>query len=61
MHSLPLFLALVTPAQGELLTQIELLINAEIPKMDYPDFEPTARPEGFRDVGTFFRSPSPVG
>ncbi len=42
--------SLVTPAQGELLTQIELLINAEIPKMDYPDFKPTDRPEGFRDV-----------
>jgi len=40
----------VTQAQGELLTQIETLINTEIPKMDYPDFTPTERPEGFRDV-----------
>jgi len=31
--------SLVTPEQGELLTQIELLINAEIPKLDYPDFK----------------------
>src|SRR5690606_2886844 len=30
----------VTPDQGPLLTQIELLINAEIPKLDYPDFQP---------------------
>ncbi len=39
----------VTPAQGRLLTHIEQLIDAEIPKMEYPDFEPTERPEGFRD------------
>lgn len=32
--------ALVTPEQGPLLTEIELLINAEIPKLDYPDFVP---------------------
>jgi ATP-dependent RNA helicase DeaD len=31
--------ALVTPDQGELLTQIENLINTEIPKLDYPDFK----------------------
>lgn len=35
----------VTPEQGDLLTQIELLINAEIPKLDYPDFEPGPVPE----------------
>ncbi len=39
----------VTPAQGKLLTHIEQLIDAEIPKMEYPDFEPTERPAGFRD------------
>jgi ATP-dependent RNA helicase DeaD len=39
--------SLVTPEQGELLTQIELLINAEIPKMDYPDFVPGPVP---RDI-----------
>jgi ATP-dependent RNA helicase RhlE len=32
--------SLVTPEQGGLLTEIELLINAEIPKLDYPDFKP---------------------
>jgi len=32
--------SLVTPEQGDLLTQIEHLINAEIPKLDYPDFKP---------------------
>lgn len=42
--------SLVTPAQGNLLTQIELLINAEIPKLDYPDFEPRERPSDWRDT-----------
>ncbi len=35
----------VTPDQGYLLTQIELLINAEIPKLEYPDFTPGPLPE----------------
>jgi ATP-dependent RNA helicase DeaD len=35
----------VTPEEGKLLTQIELLINAEIPKLDYPDFKPGPVPE----------------
>jgi len=39
----------VTPEQGEMLTEIEMLINAEIPRMDYPDFKPSERPPGFRD------------
>jgi ATP-dependent RNA helicase DeaD len=39
----------VTPEQGELLTSIEMLINAEIPRMDYGDFKPTERPQHFRD------------
>ncbi|MBX3385678.1 MAG: DEAD/DEAH box helicase [Phycisphaeraceae bacterium] len=38
--------SLVTPEQGGLLTQIELLINAEIPKLDYPDFKPGPVPKG---------------
>lgn len=37
--------SLVTPEQGSLLTQIELLINAEIPKLDYPDFKPGPVPQ----------------
>lgn len=37
--------ALVTPDQGELLTQIEHLINTEIPKLDYPDFKPGPVPK----------------
>jgi len=41
--------AFVTPRQGKLLSQIEDLINAQIPKMDYPDFEASPRPEGFRE------------
>jgi ATP-dependent RNA helicase DeaD len=38
----------VTPDQGYLLTQIEALINAEIPKLEYPDFEPGPLPEHIR-------------
>jgi ATP-dependent RNA helicase DeaD len=34
-----------TPEEGALLTQIELLINAEIPKLHYPDFTPGPIPE----------------
>lgn len=41
--------SLVTPEQGELLTNIELLINQEVPKLDYPDFKPSdTPPEGYR-------------
>jgi ATP-dependent RNA helicase DeaD len=43
--------SLVTPEQGGLLTDIERLINAEIPKLDYPDFTPTSRPGDWRDTG----------
>lgn len=39
----------VTPEQGELLTNIELLINAEIPRKHYPDFTPSERPSHYRD------------
>ncbi|MBI1189416.1 MAG: DEAD/DEAH box helicase [Tepidisphaera sp.] len=38
----------VTPEQGELLTNVENLINAEVPKLDYPDFKPSDAPEGWR-------------
>ena len=41
--------SLVTPEQGKLLTEIENLINAEIPIKEYPDFEMTERPEGWKD------------
>ena len=41
--------SLVTPAQGGLLTEIELLINAEIPKLDYPDFEARDKPADWKD------------
>jgi ATP-dependent RNA helicase DeaD len=34
----------VTPEQGELLTQIEMLINTEVPRLDYPDFKGTETP-----------------
>lgn len=42
----------VTPAQGKLLTQIENLVNTEIKRLDYPDFEPRPRPEDWRDEPT---------
>ncbi len=38
-----------TPAEGKLLRQIENLINAEVPHLAYPDFEPTPRPDGWKD------------
>ncbi len=39
----------VTPEQGELLTNIELLINAEVPKLEYPDFKASdTAPAGYR-------------
>jgi ATP-dependent RNA helicase DeaD len=38
--------SLVTPDQGDLLTNVENLINAEIPKLDYPDFTPSEPPPG---------------
>jgi len=41
--------ALVTPEQGELLTSIELLINKEIPKKEYPDFKASDPPPGWRN------------
>lgn len=44
--------SLVTPKQGPLLTDIEVLVNTEIPKMDYPDFEPRPRPEDWKDEPT---------
>jgi len=44
--------SLVTPAQGGLLTQIELLVNAEIPAVMYEDFEPSERPEDWKDEPT---------
>ena len=40
--------SLVTPEQGALLTDIELLINAEIPERKYPDFEPREQPDDWR-------------
>jgi ATP-dependent RNA helicase DeaD len=42
--------SLVTPEQGDLLTSIEMLVNAEIPKLEYPDFVASPRPEGWRDA-----------
>lgn len=35
---------LVTPEQGQLLTQIETLTNVEIPLKEYPDFKPGPEP-----------------
>ncbi|MEM7629197.1 MAG: DEAD/DEAH box helicase [Planctomycetota bacterium] len=41
--------SLVTPAQGKMLTEIEHLINAEIPAKEYPEFEPSPRPDNYRE------------
>ena len=40
--------SLVTPEQGSLLTEIELLINAEIPERKYDDFESRPQPDNWR-------------
>lgn len=39
----------VTPDEGKLLTQIEILANTEIPEKDYPDFEPGEPPAKVRE------------
>jgi superfamily II DNA/RNA helicase len=44
--------SLVTPKQGPLLTDIEMLVNTEIPRMDYPDFEQRPRPDDWKDEPT---------
>ena len=44
--------SLVTPAQGSLLTEIELLVNAEIPAKNYDNFERTERPDDWKDEPT---------
>ncbi len=41
--------SLVTPQQGDLLTSIEMLINAEIPRLEYPDFVGNEPPAGWRE------------
>ncbi|GJQ29181.1 MAG: hypothetical protein HBSAPP03_10650 [Phycisphaerae bacterium] len=38
----------VTPEQGDLLSNVENLINAEVPKLAYPDFKPSEAPPGWR-------------
>jgi superfamily II DNA/RNA helicase len=42
--------SLVAPADGELLTQVEMLTNTEVPKLEYPDFTPSPKPDGWRDA-----------
>lgn len=41
----------VTPDDGDLLTQIEQLINAEIPRLHYPEFKATERGPGGANFG----------
>jgi len=41
--------SLVTPAQGSLLTEIELLVNTEIPARKYDDFDARDRPGDWKD------------
>jgi ATP-dependent RNA helicase DeaD len=40
--------SLVTPEEGKLLTQIEILVNTSIPMKEYPDFEPGQKPENWK-------------
>ncbi|MEO0482442.1 MAG: DEAD/DEAH box helicase [Planctomycetota bacterium] len=42
--------SLVTPEQGKLLTEIEILVGQEIPKLEYPDFKPRPRPDNWKDA-----------
>lgn len=39
----------VTPGQGELLTNIEILINKEVPELVYPNFTASDPPSGYRN------------
>lgn len=44
--------SLVMPSQGSLLTEIEILVNSEIPKLDYPEFDARERPDDWKDEPT---------
>jgi ATP-dependent RNA helicase DeaD len=44
--------SLVLPSQGSLLTEIEILVNSEIPKLDYPEFDARPRPDDWKDEPT---------
>ncbi len=44
--------SLVTPQQGALLTDIELLVNSQIEHLDYPEFEAQERPDDWKDEPT---------
>ncbi|MFK7759973.1 MAG: DEAD/DEAH box helicase [Phycisphaerales bacterium] len=44
--------SLVTPSQGSLLTEIEILVNTEIPEKKYEDFEARDRPDDWKDEPT---------
>ncbi|MHC4976794.1 MAG: DEAD/DEAH box helicase [Planctomycetota bacterium] len=40
----------VTPEEGDLLTQVEVLANIHIPELEYPDFTPSEPPRGVREA-----------
>lgn len=40
--------SLVTPDEGKLLTQIEILVNTSIPLQEYPDFKPGQKPADWK-------------
>ncbi|MBL4698189.1 MAG: DEAD/DEAH box helicase, partial [Phycisphaerales bacterium] len=44
--------SLVMPSQGSLLTEIEILVNSQIPKLDYPEFDARPRPDDWKDEPT---------
>ena len=39
----------VTPDEGDMLTNVELLANTHIPELEYPDFVPSEPPRKIRD------------
>ncbi len=53
--------SLVTPEDGPLLTAIEKLIDAEVPKLDYQDFEASPPPPGRGGSGSRGTGPVIVG
>lgn len=42
-------ISLVTPEQGGMLTEVEMLINKQVEKLEVPDFEPSPEPRGGED------------
>lgn len=54
-------ISLVTPEQGGMLTDVEMLINKQIEKLDVPGFEPSIAPSQRGHAGQGARAPSDRG